>query len=54
MVQPMCLACHGKAAAPKVAPTLRDHYPGDREVGYEPGDFRGLMWVELDRKVVTP
>jgi len=54
MVQPMCLACHGKAVAPNVAATLKSRYPGDRAIGYEAGDFRGLMWVELDRKVVTP
>ncbi len=54
MVQPMCLACHGKAVAPNVAATLRARYPGDRAVGYEAGDFRGLMWVELDRNLVTP
>jgi hypothetical protein len=47
-VEPVCVTCHGEAAA--MAPALRDAiaaaYPGDRATGYRPGDLRGALWAE--------
>jgi hypothetical protein len=44
-----CLGCHGPAASiqPKVKEALAARYPADRAVGYQEGDFRGFLWVEV-------
>jgi hypothetical protein len=44
-----CLGCHGPAASiqPKVNEALTARYPADRAVGYQEGDFRGFLWVEV-------
>ncbi len=47
MVQPLCLACHGKVLAPDVAARINESYPGDAATGFEVGDLRGLYWVEF-------
>jgi hypothetical protein len=36
-----------------VVTALRAKYPTDH-LGYETGDFRGLMCVELDRATLAP
>lgn len=46
-VEPPCLACHGKQIAPEVHDVLARHYPGDRATGFDVGDLRGLLWVEV-------
>lgn len=46
-VEPPCLACHGKQLAPPLQDALAAHYPGDRATGFEAGDLRGLLWVEV-------
>jgi hypothetical protein len=48
-VGPACLGCHGPAASlqPKVKEALAARYPADRAVGYQEGDFRGFLWVEV-------
>lgn len=53
-VQPLCLSCHGKELRQGVVAALREKYPADKALGYEAGDFRGLMWVELDRATLAP
>ncbi|MBK7951493.1 MAG: efflux RND transporter periplasmic adaptor subunit [Deltaproteobacteria bacterium] len=45
---PLCLTCHGEAIAPAVAEKLRALYPEDQAIGFRAGDFRGLVWVELE------
>ena len=46
-VQPMCLACHGKAdaIAPEVVEKLHTMYPADQAVGYSVGDIRGAITI---------
>lgn len=46
---PMCLQCHGAgdALAPEVRQILDARYPDDRATGYEAGDFRGLIRVQI-------
>jgi hypothetical protein len=46
---PMCLACHGPADAldPAVQDVLRTHYPGDRATGYDVGEVRGVLRVQI-------
>lgn len=46
---PACLGCHGPTASisPKVKEALAARYPADRAVGYQEGDFRGFLWVEV-------
>jgi len=47
-LQPMCTTCHGKAIDPALLTHIRERYPQDRAVGYEPGELRGLFWVKLE------
>jgi hypothetical protein len=49
VVGPACLGCHGAPASisPKVKDALAARYPADRAVGYQEGDFRGFLWVEV-------
>lgn len=44
---PLCLQCHGKAIDPAVQAAITTKYPGDRAVGFGPGDLRGVAWVEV-------
>ena len=46
-VEPVCLACHGKALSPETATALRRHYPDDAATGFDAGDLRGALWVEV-------
>lgn len=48
-VAPLCLQCHGDPAAmdPAVNAKLEATYPGDLAVGYEVGDFRGVVRVSV-------
>jgi len=48
-LQPMCVTCHGTDIAPEVAAKIRELYPEDEAVGFEPGHFRGVFWAELRR-----
>lgn len=50
-IAPACLGCHGPAASlqPKVKGALAARYPADRAVGYQDGDFRGFLWVEVTK-----
>jgi hypothetical protein len=45
---PQCVTCDGKAVPPSIAAKIDARYPGDAARGFEPGDFRGVFWVELD------
>ncbi|MDO4708646.1 MAG: DUF3365 domain-containing protein [Pseudomonadota bacterium] len=46
-VQPACLACHGKQLAGPVRDALARNYPEDTATGFEAGDLRGALWVEV-------
>ena len=46
-VEPMCLACHGKALADDTRAALQRLYPGDGATGFSAGDLRGALWVEV-------
>lgn len=45
--EPGCLACHGSAVTPSVREAIARHYPGDAATGFEAGDLRGALWVEV-------
>jgi hypothetical protein len=42
-----CATCHGTAVAPDLLQAIRDLYPADEAVGFEPGDIRGAFTIEL-------
>ena len=46
VLQPLCLACHGKSLAPDVAAKIKEAYPEDQATGFDVGDLRGVYWVE--------
>jgi hypothetical protein len=43
-----CVTCHGKAVAPSIAAKIDARYPADVARDFEPGDFRGVFWAELE------
>lgn len=45
--EPLCLACHGAHIAPEVRAAIDRHYPDDHATGFEVGDLRGALWVEV-------
>lgn len=49
IVQPMCLNCHGKEESLKkeIREFLKERYPNDKAVGYQAGDFRGVISVKI-------
>ncbi len=51
-IQPMCLPCHGAddQRPESVNAILRERYPDDEAVGYQPGDFRGAIRVVVTVK----
>ena len=44
-----CVSCHGETdqLAEGVAEQLEEHYPEDEATGYDIGDIRGWVWVEV-------
>ena len=47
-VRALCIGCHGAPLAPSVTETIAELYPEAQATGFEPGDFRGIFWVEFD------
>jgi len=49
IMEQLCLGCHGKQEImdPTVVNLLAKLYPGDKAIGYEVGDFRGLISVTI-------
>ncbi len=47
----LCLNCHGQSDQidPQVMQAIEDHYPDDEAVGYEDGEFRGLVSITVQR-----
>jgi len=48
-VEPICLNCHGKDLGKDLREAIRKDYPGDKAVGFNVGEFRGLLWLEMNR-----
>lgn len=50
---PMCLNCHGDipSLSPDVRELIRERYPDDRATGYQEGDVRGVIRVEMPAEV---
>ena len=46
---PMCLNCHGDVETmdPEVRELLRERYPDDQATGYQAGELRGVIRVEV-------
>jgi hypothetical protein len=46
---PMCLQCHGSEDAmdAEVRRIIAERYPDDRATGYEAGDFRGVIRIQI-------
>jgi hypothetical protein len=49
VVQEGCLNCHGDPAtfSPELTQVLNERYPNDKAVGYQEGDFRGVVRVSV-------
>jgi hypothetical protein len=45
-MQSLCLTCHGESLAADVAEEIKRRYPEDQAIGYEPGELRGIFWLE--------
>jgi hypothetical protein len=43
----VCTVCHGTTIAPDVQAIIARHYPDDGATGFEVGDLRGALWVEV-------
>ena len=48
-MQTKCLLCHGdeETLMPNVAERVKKLYPNDKATGYQEGDFRGVIRVEI-------
>jgi hypothetical protein len=49
VTQPLCLTCHGDkgSMAPAVREALAEHYPDDQATGFEVGDVRGAVTIQI-------
>ncbi|KRA46497.1 hypothetical protein ASD72_04645 [Pseudoxanthomonas sp. Root630] len=45
--EPGCLACHGKDVATPIRNAILARYPDDQATGFDVGDLRGALWVEV-------
>jgi hypothetical protein len=54
-LKPECQMCHGTAehVTEEVAAAIARDYPDDEAVGFEPGDIRGWLWVEVPPQAVA-
>lgn len=43
----VCLTCHGSVVDDSVLQAIQAAYPDDRATGFEVGDLRGALWVEV-------
>ncbi len=46
-VEASCLACHGRQIGAPVAQAIVRNYPNDGATGFDVGDLRGALWVEV-------
>ncbi|GIL17554.1 MAG: hypothetical protein BroJett040_13050 [Oligoflexia bacterium] len=47
--QQLCVTCHGTQIDPELKKTITKIYPKDQATGFNVGDFRGIVWVELKK-----
>jgi hypothetical protein len=49
--RPVCSSCHGpdEKLDGRVREELKDRYPADRATGFNDGDLRGWIWVEVPK-----
>ena len=47
-----CLRCHGSDIAPEVAQKIQTLYPTDTATGYETGDVRGAIRVDIAKSAL--
>lgn len=47
VLAPLCVTCHGDGLAPELAAHIAKLYPEDQAIGFQPGDLRGVFWVEM-------
>ena len=45
--EPGCLACHGTNVVEPIRASIARYYPDDQATGFEVGDLRGALWVEV-------
>lgn len=50
-VEPICLKCHGTHVAKDVSAAILKEYPEDKAVGFNVGDFRGILWLEMKTRL---
>ena len=52
VVMPFCTKCHGttEALGPGVQAILQERYPEDQAIGYQAGDWRGVIRVSMPRR----
>lgn len=55
-IMPLCLQCHGDPADfdPAVRRLLEERYPEDEAVGYQAGDLRGAVSVQVELSQADP
>lgn len=46
-----CTTCHGVDITSEVRAAITRHYPADNATGFEVGDLRGALWVEVPTAV---
>ncbi len=51
VTEPACLTCHGRNIDPAVQAVIQRHYPADAATGFDVGDLRGALWVEVSAAV---
>lgn len=45
----ICVSCHGPTLAEPIRAEIARHYPDDHATGFNVGDLRGALWVEVPR-----
>jgi len=52
--EPGCVLCHGKNVAEPIRDAIRARYPDDHATGFDVGDLRGALWVEVPAAGAAP
>ncbi|MFN3197471.1 MAG: DUF3365 domain-containing protein [Bradymonadia bacterium] len=48
----LCTTCHGDRVSSVVRAAIAEGYPEDKAMGFKPGQFRGVFWVEMHESVL--
>ena len=46
-LKPQCAVCHGSDVAAPVVEKIKERYPNDQAMGFQPGQLRGVFWAEV-------